>query len=170
MDLPLVITVILLLVISKLIHKFIWKPLKIQSHFKSQGIFGPGYRSIFGNSSVIRKMYTEALAKKLDADDHDVLHKVAPFYHTWSTMYGKTFLYWFGTKPRIATSDPEIIKQVAMNTCGCFGKVGFNALSKVLFGEGLVGLVGDKWSMHRRIANQAFNMEPVKNRYERVGR
>jgi cytochrome P450 len=108
-------------------------------------------------------MYAEALSKPLpSADHHDILHRVAPLYHRWSTVYGQTFLYWFGTKPRIATSDPEMIKQVAMNTSGCFVKIRHNPLSKLLFGEGLVGLVGDKWAIHRRIANHAFNMERVK--------
>lgn len=49
-----------------------------------------------------------------------------------------------------------------MNTGGSFRKVGFNPLSKALFGEGLVGLEGQKWATHRRIANQAFTIERVK--------
>jgi len=49
-----------------------------------------------------------------------------------------------------------------MNTRGSFEKIPFNPQSKVLFGGGLVGLDGDKWALHRRITNQAFNMERVK--------
>lgn len=49
-----------------------------------------------------------------------------------------------------------------MNKGGEFGKVPFNPQSKMLFGEGLVGLEGDEWAFHRRIINQAFNMELLK--------
>lgn len=77
-------------------------------------------------------------------------------------MYGKTFLYWFGPKPMLAIADPELMKEVLMNTSGSFGRIGFNPSNKQLFGQGLVGLEGDKWAFHRRIANQAFSIERVK--------
>lgn len=77
-------------------------------------------------------------------------------------MYGKTFLYWFGSTPRLAISDPDMIKEVLMNKGGEFGKVPYNPQSKMLFGQGLVGLEGDQWVFHRRIINQTFNMELVK--------
>ncbi|CBI19666.3 unnamed protein product, partial [Vitis vinifera] len=49
-----------------------------------------------------------------------------------------------------------------MNTSGCYGKVGLNPLSKLLFGDGLAVLEGEKWALHRRISNLVFNMERVK--------
>ncbi|CAI9763708.1 unnamed protein product [Fraxinus pennsylvanica] len=42
------------------------------------------------------------------------------------------------------------------------GRTQFNPSSKILFGDGLVGLDGDKWAVHRKITSQAFNMERVK--------
>lgn len=77
-------------------------------------------------------------------------------------MYGKNFLYWFGPKPRLAIADPDMIKEVLMNTSGSFQKIPFTPLTKILFGEGLVGLEGDQWAFHRRVVNQAFKMEKVK--------
>lgn len=77
-------------------------------------------------------------------------------------MYGKTFLYWFGSKPRLAISDPDMVKEVLMNKGGEFGKVPYNPQSKLLFGQGLVGLEGDQWAVHRRIINRGFNMELIK--------
>ena len=59
-------------------------------------------------------------------------------------------------------SDPDMIKEILMNTGGSFEKIPFNPQSKVLFGGGLVGLDGERWAIHRRITNQAFNMERVK--------
>ncbi|KAH7524068.1 hypothetical protein FEM48_Zijuj06G0079300 [Ziziphus jujuba var. spinosa] len=99
---------------------------------------------------------------KLSPMDNDVVQFASPFYHRWSCMYGKTFLYWFGPKPRLAIADPDMIKEVLMNMSGSFGRRGFNPSTKLLFGQGLVGLDGDKWALHRRIVNQAFSMERVK--------
>lgn len=55
-----------------------------------------------------------------------------------------------------------MIKEALLNTNGAFDKADFNPLSKLLFGEGLVGLKGEKWVIHRRITSQAFQMERVK--------
>ncbi|KAJ6674414.1 CYTOCHROME P450 FAMILY 721 SUBFAMILY A POLYPEPTIDE 1 [Salix viminalis] len=116
----------------------------------------------FGNSAEIRRLFAAAAESKSTSINHDVLHRVAPLYYEWSRKYGRTFLYWFGAKPRLAMSDPDMIKEILMNTGGSFEKVPFNPQSKVLFGGGLVGLDGERWAVHRRITNQAFNMERVK--------
>ncbi|KAK4599704.1 hypothetical protein RGQ29_009654 [Quercus rubra] len=162
MHLLFLLLVIFLVILWKFIYSFIWVPWRIENHFKNQGIRGPGYRLFFGNTAEIKRMYAEALSKPVPLDNHDVLHRVSPFYYRWSAMYGKTFLYWFGSKPRLAMSDPDMIKEVVMNSDGSFGKIQMNPLAKLLFGEGLVQLTGQKWAIHRRITNRAFNMERVK--------
>ncbi|TKY69298.1 Cytochrome P450 734A1 [Spatholobus suberectus] len=146
----------------KIFYSNFWVPWRIQRHFKKQGIGGPGYRPIFGNSSEIRRLYAEAKSELTPPFDHDILRHVVPFYHRWSRTYGKTFLYWFGSTPRLAVTDPDMIKEVLTNTRGEYGKVPYNPQSKLLFGLGLVGLQGDQWALHRRIINLAFNMELVK--------
>ncbi|KAA8537654.1 hypothetical protein F0562_027262 [Nyssa sinensis] len=153
---------VLLLVFFKFIHSIIWIPLKIQQHFRKQGIGGPSYRPIFGNSAEIRRRLIAEAESRPISFNHDILSRVVPHYYNWSVVYGKTFLYWFGPKPRLAIAEPDMIREVLLNTSGAFEKVGFNPLSKLLFGQGLVGLVGEKWAVHRRITNQAFNMERVK--------
>ncbi|KAK1555665.1 hypothetical protein Q3G72_029715 [Acer saccharum] len=158
----LLLILILLVYLVKFLHSVIWVPFRIQHHFKRQGISGPGYRPITGNSAEIRSMYVEAQSKPIYPVHHDILHRASPFYYRWSRMYGKNFLYWFGLKPRLAIFDPDMIKEVLMNTNGSFEKIGFNPLSKPLFGDGLIVLNGDKWAFHRRIANNAFEMGRVK--------
>lgn len=98
----------------------------------------------------------------IDPFDHDIVKRVMPHYHNWSRVYGKTFLYWFGPRPRLAIADPEMVKEVLVNSEGYFGKVKFNPLSKLLLGDGLVGLDSEKWALHRRITSQAFNMGRIK--------
>lgn len=153
-----------LLCLLKFLHSVIWIPWKIQKHFKNQGITGPAYCPITGNTVEIRRLYAEAQSKPISVDLHSILHRIAPFYHVWSRKYGKMFLYWFGCKPRLAVSDPDMIKEIATRTGGSFNKIRFNPLSRQLFAQGLVGLEGEKWAFHRRIANQAFTMDRVKVR------
>ncbi|XP_058069092.1 cytochrome P450 734A1-like isoform X2 [Magnolia sinica] len=149
------------LFLFKFIHSFIWAPWRIQLHFQRQGVRGPPRRSIYGNSAEIRDLIAAAQSQPMDLN-HQLLHRVVPHYHHWSRLYGKTFLYWFGTKPRLAIAEPDLIKEVLLNPSGSFKKVQFNPLSGQLFGHGLVGLEGEKWARHRRICNPAFHTERVK--------
>lgn len=159
----LVILALLISIILRFAYSIIWVPLKIQRHFRKQGIKGPDYRPISGNTAETRRqMIAEAEAKPISFITHDIVHRVIPHYYNWSTVYGKTFLYWFGPKPRLAVADPDTIKEILLNASGCYEKVRFNPLSKLLFGEGLVGLSDEKWAVHRRITSQAFNMERIK--------
>lgn len=157
-----VILAILILYLLKLVYSILWIPYKIQRHFRNQGIGGPSYRPIIGNSSELRRKMAEAKSK--ESHGHNVLHRVVPSYHTWSMMYGKNYLYWFGPKPRLAIADPGMIKEVLMNTGGPFERLFNNPSSKKLLGEGLAELRGEKWAVHRRISTLALNMEQVKVR------
>lgn len=62
----------------------------------------------------------------------------------------------------MAIGDRDLIKEVLVNNGGGFEKVRHNPQARVLFAEGLAGLEGEKWAIHRRITNQAFKIEPVK--------
>ncbi|XP_009790069.1 cytochrome P450 734A1 [Nicotiana tabacum] len=162
--LPLLFISLFFFLILKLVYELILVPLKVQEHFSKQGINGPAYSPIFNNTAKIRRvMIAEAESKSSSfTHHHDVVSRVMPHYYNWSTVYGKNFLYWFGPKPRLAIADPNLIKEILVNTSGSFEKVKYNPLSKMLFGDGLVGLEGEKWAIHRRITNQAFNLERVK--------
>jgi cytochrome P450 len=57
------------------------------------------------------------------------------------------------------------VKAVLTDPTGTFDKAGSgggNPLARQLFGEGLVGLTGEKWARHRRVIAPAFNMERIK--------
>ncbi|KAK2660497.1 hypothetical protein Ddye_007030 [Dipteronia dyeriana] len=152
---------ILVVYLVKIVHLIIWVPYRIQRHFKKQCISGPGYCLIAGNVAKIRRQHMEAQSKPMSSDHH-IIPRIVRFYLNWSLKYGTTFLYWFWSIPRLVISDPDIIKEVLMNKDGSFEKIKFDPLSKLLLGDGLVEFGGDKWAVHRRIANQAFNMERVK--------
>ena len=90
-------------------------------------------------------MYAEAQSKSMSLD-HDIIHRVVPYYYEWSALYGKSFLYWFGTKPRLAIADPDMIKEALLNTGLSFEKMRFDPLSALFFGSGLLALKGERWA------------------------
>lgn len=145
------------------LHKIVWVPLQIQKHFRKQGVRGPDYRPIFGNTAEMRRrLIAAAEAVPISGITHDICHRVVPHYWNWSNLYGREFVYWFGAKARLGVGDPKMIKEILMNKRGIFEKTKFNPSSKLLFGDGLVLLQGQKWAVHRRITAQAFNMERIK--------
>ncbi|XP_040995744.1 cytochrome P450 734A1-like [Juglans microcarpa x Juglans regia] len=158
----LLITMTIFFLLLKVLHTFLWLPWRIQNHFRRQGIRGPPYRPVVGNMPEIHRMLAKAQSKAMSWDDHDVHHRLSPYHSEWSAVYGRTFLYWFGSKPRLAITDPDMIKEVLMSTSGSFEKIDFTPPIKMFYGQGLLALNGERWSLHRRIANQAFKMEKVK--------
>ncbi|MED6121613.1 hypothetical protein PIB30_031830 [Stylosanthes scabra] len=74
---------------------------------------------------------------------------------------GKKLFIWFGPKPRVIITDPELIKD-ALNKIHDFQKPHSNPLLRLL-ASGLVSYEGEKWSRHRRIINSAFTSENIKN-------
>ncbi|KAG5542277.1 hypothetical protein RHGRI_021967 [Rhododendron griersonianum] len=148
--LTLLASLLLTSIIVKLTHSLIWVPLQIQRHFRKQGITGPAYRPFVGNSAEVRvRMIAEAESRPLSSFTHDVVGRSIPHYYNWSTVYGKTFLYWFGPRPRLAVSDPDMIKEVLLNTGGSFEKIPRNPLAGLVGGKGLVGLAGIKTALKR---------------------
>nr|GEY58092.1 cytochrome P450 734A1 [Tanacetum cinerariifolium] len=122
-------------------------PLRIQHHFKKQGIGGPSYRPVFGNSAAIRcRMIADAQteASHFSFNHNEVVQRVMPHYYNWSKAYGSPFLYWFGTKARLAISDPDMIKEILVSKAGSFEKPPSNPAFKGLFGEGLVVYIPTK--------------------------
>ena len=65
-------------------------------------------------------MYAEVQSKSMGGLEHEILQRVLPYYSRWSGAYGKTCVWWFGTKPRLAIADPESIKEVFLNTGASF--------------------------------------------------
>ncbi|KAL8145055.1 hypothetical protein AgCh_003319 [Apium graveolens] len=107
-------------------------------------------------------MTEEAQSKSISCLNHDIVHRVSPDYYQWSAKYGKTFLCWFGTTPRLVLADPDMIKEALLNTTDIVDRDSFNPSSRPLFGQGLTGLMGHKWAAHRKIVTAAFNMQNIK--------
>ncbi|CAI9089441.1 OLC1v1024013C1 [Oldenlandia corymbosa var. corymbosa] len=111
--------VLLIFILVRFIYTTLWIPYKILRHFKRQGIKGPGYRPIYGNSLEFEQEFNWTYNNPMgEESSHDIVHRLDPCYHKWSSMYGKTMLFWHGSTPRLAIAAPEMLKDVFLNKSG----------------------------------------------------
>lgn len=75
---------------------------------------------------------------------------------------GETFLYWYGTDPRICISDPDMAKEILSNKFGFYAKPKTRPPIEAMIGNGLVLVNGIDWVKRRRILNPAFSMDKLK--------
>jgi hypothetical protein len=152
--------------VIRLLHSFLWVPFRLERRFRRQGIRWPPRSLLSGNAADYRNLLTAARSAPLASFRHDgVVARATPQYSVWSARYGRPFVYWFGPRPRLVISDPELVKAAMSESTGAFDKAGSggnNPLARQLIGEGLVGLSGETWARHRRVIAPAFNMERVK--------
>ncbi|KAF2325482.1 hypothetical protein GH714_029444 [Hevea brasiliensis] len=94
---------------------------------------------------------------------HDTYSRIQPHIHSWTKMYGTSFLYWLGTRPMLLISEPELIREILNNRDKIYPKAEVHAFIRKLIGDGVAASGGEKWSKMRKLANYAFNAETLKN-------
>ncbi|KAB2600635.1 hypothetical protein D8674_037289 [Pyrus ussuriensis x Pyrus communis] len=159
---------LLLLVLIKVFYKLWWIPIRVQNRMTSQGIKGPSYRFIHGNNKEVASMRKEAMSRPKSLS-HDVFSIVLPHMHSWTKIYGKNFLYWYGHQPRLVVTETELCKEILMNKNGAYQKSKLLGGVKKLLGDGLATTNdGEKWSKLRKLANHAFNGESLKSMHSEM--
>jgi hypothetical protein len=81
----------IVIILVKFFHKVWWTPIRIQSSMKSQGIKGPSYRFLHGNTKEIINMIS-----KIRSSPKEVLHHtfpiIQPHIYSWIKLYGNNLL------------------------------------------------------------------------------
>ncbi|CAN1152320.1 Cytochrome P450 CYP749A22 [Linum perenne] len=140
----------------------VWlRPIRIQSAMASQGIKGPRYRFLLGNTKEINDMITEAVNNPMEIS-HQMLPRIMPHVHSWTQIYGMNFLNWYGTRPQLVVTDPELVKEVLINREGTYPKKFIQSYAEKFLGNGLLTSEGEKWVKTRKLANQAFHGDCLK--------
>ncbi|KDP28355.1 hypothetical protein JCGZ_14126 [Jatropha curcas] len=157
------VVVILVTNIWRLCWILLWRPYVLTKTFEKQGIKGPPYKFIYGSIKDMKKLGVAASDIVLDTNSNDIIQKVTPYYHKWSSEYGETMLYWYGTEARITITDPELIKQVLSNKFGFYVRPWVRPTIKTLMGQkGLIFVEGHNWVRQRRLLNPAFSIDKLK--------
>lgn len=73
----------------KFLHKVWWNPIHITKILSSQGIKGPPYKFLHGNTKEIFKMINDSNIKPLKDLSHNIFPKLQPFQNSCLKIYGK---------------------------------------------------------------------------------
>ncbi|PQQ04530.1 cytochrome P450 CYP749A22 [Prunus yedoensis var. nudiflora] len=140
---------LLVLVLIKILHKLWWAPARLQKQMALQGIKGPPYRLIHGNTKYISNMIKEAMSKPKSLS---------------SSQEGRTIFSGMVSKAQLVITEPELCKEILNNKDKAYPKREPESFVKKLLGDGLVTTAeGEKWAKMRKLATHAFHGESLKS-------
>ncbi|KAD2804337.1 hypothetical protein R6Q59_030139 [Mikania micrantha] len=151
-----------IVLLFKFFHKFWWVPSRVKYVMSSQGIQGPPYDFIYGNTKEIYTMIKRSTGSAMDIS-HSMFPRIQPHIDLWLRLYGKNVVYWKGPQPELVVTEPELLKEIMSVREISMGKQDMGPTLTKIFGGGLVFSQGDKWAKQRKLATHVFNGERLKN-------
>ncbi|GFP87289.1 cytochrome p450 cyp749a22 [Phtheirospermum japonicum] len=79
------------------------------------------------------------------------------------TCVGANFLNWYGTQAQLVVTEAELVKEILSDKYGNYPKIDLEGYAKKLLGDGLSSSKGEKWTNMRKLANNVFHAESLKN-------
>ncbi|XP_010553918.1 PREDICTED: cytokinin hydroxylase [Tarenaya hassleriana] len=144
-------------------------PRRIRKMMERQGVTGPKPRPITGNILEIASMVSRSVANDCNSVHHDIVGRLLPHYVAWSKQYGKRFIMWNGTEPRLCLTETEMIKELLTRHNGATGKSWLQQQgSKNFIGYGLLMANGDDWHHQRHPPAAAFTRHRLKKYAEHM--
>ncbi|XP_052195439.1 cytokinin hydroxylase [Diospyros lotus] len=139
-------------------------PRRIKKIMERQGVRGPKPRFLVGNILDVAAMVAKSTAADMDSVRHDVVGRLFPHFLVWSQLYGKRFIFWNGTEPRMCITDTEMIKELLSKYSTKAGKSWLQQQgSKHFIGKGLLMANGEDWHHQRHIVAPAFIGDKLKS-------
>ncbi|KAI4346870.1 hypothetical protein L6164_007733 [Bauhinia variegata] len=138
-------------------------PRRIKKLMERQGVRGPKPRFLTGNILHMSSLISKATSQDMTTITHDIVSRLLPHYVAWSTQYGKRFLFWNGTEPRMCLAETELIKEFLSKYSTVSGKSWQQQQgSKHFIGRGLLMANGEDWYHQRHIVAPAFMGDRLK--------
>ncbi|CAN1185922.1 Cytokinin hydroxylase, partial [Linum perenne] len=96
-------------------------------------------------------------ARDCDHLHHDIVPRLLPHFVLWTQQYGKRFIFWNGTEPRMCLTEPELIKELMTKYSTKTGKSWMQQQgTKHFIGKGLLMANGENWYHQRHVISPAF--------------
>ncbi|KAL2551800.1 Cytokinin hydroxylase [Forsythia ovata] len=131
---------------------------------EKQGVRGPKPRFLLGNIMDMASLVSKSTCQDMDSISHDIVGRLLPHFVVWSKLYGKRFIYWNGTEPRMCLTETELIKELLSKYNSISGKSWLQQQgSKHFIGKGLLMANGDDWYHQRHIIAPAFMGDKLKS-------
>ncbi|KAG9444060.1 hypothetical protein H6P81_015400 [Aristolochia fimbriata] len=155
----------LLRVVYVIVSCYWLTPRRIQKFMQSQGVNGPKPKFLVGNLVEMASIISKTISSDMDSIHHDIVARLMPHYILWSGQYGKRFIYWCGSEPRMCLTETEMIKELlSAKYTQISGKSWLQQQnSKHFIGKGLLMANGDAWYHQRHIVAPAFMGDKLKS-------
>ncbi|XP_043716838.1 cytokinin hydroxylase-like [Telopea speciosissima] len=139
-------------------------PRYIKKIMEKQGVYGPKPQFLVGNIMDMASLIGNSTSKDMDWIDHNIVGRLLPHYVAWSKQYGKRFIYWVGSEPRMCLTEIDMIKELLSSKyCQVSGKSWIQRQgTKHFIGKGLLMANGNDWYHQRHIVAPAFMADKLK--------
>ncbi|XP_077230926.1 cytokinin hydroxylase-like [Tasmannia lanceolata] len=140
-------------------------PRRIRKVMEKQGIRGPKPSFLVGNLKEMASIISKTTSSDMGSINHDIVSRILPHYILWSKQYGKRFIYWNGSEPRMCLTETEMIKELLSSKyTHLSGKSWLQQQnSKHFIGRGLLMANGEDWVHQRHIVAPAFMADKLKS-------
>ncbi|KAL5581953.1 hypothetical protein UlMin_014395 [Ulmus minor] len=166
-----VLTTLLLILLSLILRVacetlscYWFTPRRIKKIMERQGVRGPKPRPLVGNILDMASLVSKSTSHDMHTINHDIVGRLLPHYVAWSTQYGKRFIYWNGSEPRMCLTETDKIKELLSKYSNISGKSWLQQQgSKHFIGRGLLMANGEDWYHQRHIVAPAFMGDRLKS-------
>ncbi|EPS69617.1 hypothetical protein M569_05150 [Genlisea aurea] len=149
----------LITLVVKLLNWVWFRPKRLEKLLRKQGLHGNPYRFLLGDVRDMMNVTRDEQLRSIRFSDHLLPH-ILPFYHGVITKHGKNSFFWFGPRPRLNISDPEMLKEILAKP-DVFHKTRPDPGETIA--GGIAFLEDDEWAKRRKIITPAFHIEKLKN-------
>ncbi|KAG6763450.1 hypothetical protein POTOM_030866 [Populus tomentosa] len=154
-------------IVIRMCDALIFRPERLRSKLREQGIRGPPPAFLLGNIGDIKKAQSKVSKASWEGEQvisHNSSNTPFSFFEHWSKKYGSAFMFSLGNIQILHMNHPDAVKEISICTSLDLGKPSYQVKERgPLLGQGILTSNGAIWAHQRKILAPEFYMENVKN-------